>query len=432
MSHVLVVGSGGREYAIVEQLCKDPTVTQITCSPGSLAMTKIDERVGLFAQDTILQLHGYAKYNGVDVTIVGPEIPLVDGIVDAFQADNMKIVGPTRAAAQLEGSKSFCKEVLHANGIPTADFGIFHLASAAKEYVRSHGVPVVIKADGLAAGKGVTVAFTMEEADQAIDDCLLLDKFDLGNNRKVVIEDYLQGVECSVMALTDGTFVHPWIAARDHKQVFDGNKGPNTGGMGAYAPIPDMTPSLMETIRSTILVPIVLAMARRGTPYRGILYVGLMLTKTGPKVLECNCRFGDPELQALMALLKPRLLTLLEATTQDGKLESLVRSLESNFWENERAVCLVLCSHGYPGKIDRGLLIEGLAEAKHHDVAVIHAGTRLDPHTNQYFTNGGRVLNIVATGIDYGAARAKAYAAAKCITFGGKTPQYRTDIAAGI
>ncbi len=430
---IMVIGSGGREAAIVEKICKDESVEslgRIICAPGSAGIEGMDARVELLSENGMGALCSFALRAGVDLTIVGPEAPLVAGIVDLFTDAGLRIVGPTRAAAQLEGSKAFAKELMRQHGIPTAPFEVFEDPGQACDYITRHGVPIVIKADGLAAGKGVVVARSMQQALDAVEGIMMKRQFgDAG--QRVVIEDCLYGTECSMIVLTDGISVLPLLSAQDYKPLFDNNEGPNTGGMGCYAPVPACTPALQARIMTEILLPMVTAMRLAGHPYRGILYAGLMLTASGPMVLEFNCRAGDPETQALLPLVDVDLLPLLEATTHDGGLNRLPME-ERTHRRNTCAVCLVLTAPGYPGTPEVGLPIDGFRQAEALYVQVLHAGTAWDKATNCWVTKGGRVLNLVATGRSFTEARDRVYAAARCITFGRKQPHYRTDIAAGV
>ncbi|MDP3997846.1 MAG: phosphoribosylamine--glycine ligase [bacterium] len=433
MKTVLVIGSGGREAAIVKKLCQDATVGSVVCSPGSTGIRTIGPKVTLFPwpadPDHYRALIDFAKGRRVDLTVVGPETPLVDGIVDAFREAGLRIVGPTKSAARLEGSKVFCKELLRDNHIPTADFQVFDNPQAAFTYIRKHDLPVVVKADGLAAGKGVTVAHTEEEATNAINQIMILHQFGRDAGRRVVIEDYLQGRECSMIALIDDKDIIPLITAQDYKPAFDCDQGPNTGGMGCYSPVPFCTPIIRQKIISDILFPTTEAMKKLGAPYTGVLYAGLMLTKDGPKVLEFNCRFGDPETQAILALMNPDVsfMSFLEATT-NGTLYKLP-SLDRCGWQNKKAVCVVLAAPGYPGIYTKGLTIRGIEKAEALGVSVLHAGTARSKEGDYWVTNGGRVLNLITVGETFAEARDSVYTGVWCITFNGATPHHRTDIA---
>lgn len=436
MTDVLMIGSGGREAAIVEKLCEDSTVERVFCSPGSGGIQAISSKVGLFPGPTgpgdYKELIAFAKRQQVSLTIVGPEVPLVDGIVNAFSQAGLRIVGPTMDGARLEGSKVFCKNLLRDDGIPTADYEIFDDPRSASQYIRKHGVPIVVKADGLAAGKGVIVAHTEEVAIEAVNQIMVRHQFGENAGRKVVVEEFLQGQECSVMALTDGEMVMPFPPVQDYKPVFDDDKGPNTGGMGCYAPVPACTLEIRQEVIDRILYPTVKAMKKAGCSYRGVLYAGLMLTTDGPKVMEFNCRFGDPEVQVLLALMKPSisLLSLLEATVED-RLDTLP-SIEEGSWQDRKAICVVLATHGYPGSYPKGLVIEGIEQAEAKGISVIHAGTKRAADGRGWVTDGGRVLHLVAigdTGGTFSEVRDHVYAGVECIKFGGKPPHFRTDIA---
>lgn len=428
MKNVLVIGSGGREAAIVKKLCEDTSIEHVFCAPGSMGIKSISSKVELFSGSSGYEaLVAFVERQQVSLTIVGPEVPLVDGIVNMFNRAGLRIVGPTKAAAQIEGSKVFCKQLLSDNDIPTAPFEVFDDPGCARQCVDLHDMPVVIKADGLAAGKGVIVAHTKHEAMVAVNDIMVLHKFGKEAGQQVIVEDFLQGEECSIIALTDGETVIPFIPAQDYKPALDDDKGLNTGGMGCYAPVPAYTFWLREQIIKDILLPTVQAMQRAGTPYKGVLYAGIMLTSDGPQVLEFNCRFGDPETQALLALMKVDLLPLLEATA-NGTLGSISDHLLPR-WHDEVAVCVVLAAPGYPGSYPKGLIIEGIDQAEAKGVSVIHAGTAQKPGGDGWITNGGRVLNLVALGATFSEARDCVYAGVECITFDGKKPHFRTDIA---
>lgn len=431
---ILVVGSGGREAALVQKLCESESIKLIYCAPGSDSIGKLDARVHCVFRNDDADKHTlceFAKEKGIDLTIVGPEAPLVDGIVDVFMAKHLRIVGPTEEAARLEGSKAFCKKLLRAHNISTPDFEIFNDPSQAKAYINRQPVPVVVKADGLAGGKGVFVARTRPEGRQAIDTIMVERKFGEEAGRCVVIENFLQGVECSVMALSDGRSLLPLPPVQDYKRAGDNNTGVNTGGMGSIAPLPAALGTMRKKILSEILYPTISALRSRGTPYRGILYAGLMISQGEPYVLEFNCRFGDPELQVLLCLLESDLMSLLEATV-NGAVKDLCQLGGMPRWRSDRrAVCLVLASDGYPEKYQVALPIDGLEEARPF-VHVIHAGTKWCRDREQWLTNGGRVLNLVAIAPTFPEARRRVYAAAECITFGGRRPQYRTDIAADV
>lgn len=415
---VLVVGNGGREHAIAWKISQSPRADRVFVAPGNAGTAKDVENIEI-AADNITELVAFAKQNEIGLTVVGPEIPLCNGIVDAFEDAGLKVFGPSRAAAQLEGSKVFCKNVLRAADVPTADFQEFHSAEPAERFINERysetpdDCPVVIKADGLAAGKGAIVCSTREEALEAIDIIARQKQFgDAGN--KMIIEDRLQGIEASILAITDGQTILTLPPAEDHKRAHDGDTGPNTGGMGAYCPTPSIDDKTLRWVESNVLVQTVHVMKRKRNPFRGILYAGMMMTPQGPKVLEYNVRFGDPECQPLLMRLKTDFLNLLEATV-DRRL-SEIGPLQ---WDERPSVCVVMASDGYPGKYEKGKIIRGLEEAAAiEDVKVFHAGTRLDDEQN-VVTNGGRVLGVTALGDSVATAKLQAYKAIKCIRWDG-------------
>ena len=401
---VLVVGSGGREHTLVWKLSQSPRVNKIYCAPGNAGISSLAECVPIKVSD-LESLRDFALAQKVDLTVVGPEAPLVAGLIDIFEEAGLKVFGPNKAAAQLEGSKSFAKELMAKFGIPTGHFKTFTEPEAAKAYIRQLNTPCVVKVDGLAAGKGVVVAMKPEEALQAVDDLT-------ANNQEaaatLLVEEFLQGEEVTVMAFADGNAVRPMVWAQDHKRVYDGDEGPNTGGMGAYSPTGLETPELERQIYREILVPTVKAMAQEGRPFRGILYAGLILTQEGPKVLEYNARFGDPECQVILPRLKTDLVDIIEDVL-DGKLANLDIS-----WSEEAAACVVMASGGYPGKYEVGYPISGL-ENLPQDVVVFHAGTTHDQ--GQIVTGGGRVLGITGLGATLEKAVASAYSGVDRIRF---------------
>lgn len=411
---VLVVGSGGREHTLVWKLSQSPRVNKIYCAPGNAGISSLAECVPIKVSD-LESLRDFALAQKVDLTVVGPEAPLVAGLIDIFEEAGLKVFGPNKAAAQLEGSKSFAKELMAKYGIPTGHFKTFTEPEAAKAYIRQLNTPCVVKVDGLAAGKGVVVAMKPEEALQAVDDLT-------ANNQEaaatLLVEEFLQGEEVTVMAFADGNAVRPMVWAQDHKRVYDGDEGPNTGGMGAYSPTGLETPELERQIYREILVPTVKAMAQEGRPFRGILYAGLILTREGPKVLEYNARFGDPECQVILPRLKSDLVDIIEAVL-DGKLANLDIS-----WSEEAAACVVMASGGYPGKYEVGYPISGL-ENLPQDVVVFHAGTTHDQ--GQIVTGGGRVLGITGLGATLEKAVASAYSGVDRIRFTNR--HCRMDIA---
>lgn len=411
---ILVVGSGGREHALVWKMARSPIVTEIYCAPGNPGIARLAGCVPINVND-IGNLLGFARRAAIDLTVVGPEAPLVAGIGDAFQEAGLLIFGPSRSAAQLEGSKAFAKELMLRAGIPTAHHATFTEARAALAYLEAHPGPVVVKADGLAAGKGVVVAEDPAMARDAVKD-MFSGRFGPAGAR-VVIEERLEGEEVSILALCDGETVLPLLPSQDHKRVGEGDTGPNTGGMGAYAPVPFYTPAIARQVEEDILRPVLQAMAAAGQPYRGVLYAGLMLTREGPKVLEFNCRFGDPETQPLMLLLKSDLVELMLATVR-GELAG--KEVE---WYPGAAAGVVLAASGYPGTYRKGEPIAGLEEVP-AGVEVFHAGTALVD--GQVVTSGGRVLCVTARGEDLPAALEHAYCGVKVIRFAGS--YYRRDI----
>jgi phosphoribosylamine--glycine ligase len=416
---VLVVGQGGREHALAWKLKQSPKVEQVYCAPGN-AGTALDAiNVDILATNAD-GLVKFAKNEGIGLTVIGPEAPLVAGVADAFLAAGLKVFGPSKAAAALEGSKLFCKEVLRQANVPTADFRLFDQAEAAMEYLEEKDDgPLVVKADGLAAGKGVSVCKNREEAILAVHDMLVERKFgDAG--AKILIEECLVGQELSILALVDGRTIVTLESSQDHKAAYDGDRGPNTGGMGAYSPAPLATPELMDSIIHKILIPTVHTMRRRGAEFRGVLYAGLMLTPQGPKVLEYNVRLGDPEAQPVLMRLKTDLLDVLLAASE-GRLKELPE-LE---WDPRPAVCVVMASDGYPGAYTRGHAIRGLEQAAElSDVKVFHAGTSWQG--DAIVNDGGRVLGVTALGTDLAAAKKRAYEAVKRIRWDGAW--CRTDI----
>ena len=415
---ILVIGSGGREHALVWKLSQSSEVDKIYCAPGSAGIAELAESVAI-APHEIDKLADFAEQRKLNLTIVGPELPLTLGIADLFESRGLKIFGPNRAAAQLEGSKAFAKKLMTENGIPTASAGIFTDSAAAKRYLAEHSAPYVVKADGLAAGKGVLICATREEAESAIDEILVQKAFGEAGER-VVIEEFVEGEEASFMALTDGEHVLPLPSSQDHKRVFDNDDGPNTGGMGAYSPAPVVTRAVHERVLREVLTPLMAGLRHRGILYRGVLYVGLMITPGGPKVLEFNARFGDPECQVIMMRLKSDLVPLLEATA-NGTL----RDVEPE-WYEDPAVCVVLSAGGYPGSYEHGDEIRGLEELNDWRKGfVFHAGTT--KHHGAWRTSGGRVLGVTARGRDLAEAVKEAYRAVAAIRWDGM--HYRKDIA---
>jgi phosphoribosylamine--glycine ligase len=409
---VLVVGHGGREHALVWKLAQSPTVSKVFCAPGNAgtAVDGINVDIGATNIDGLLK---FAKAEDIGLTVVGPEAALVAGIVDAFEAAGLRIFGPSRLAAELEGSKVFAKDLLRQSTIPTAEAQIFSDAETAEAYIADREeVALVVKADGLAAGKGVTVCANKAVALDAVKRIMRQKEFGEAGKR-VIIEERLDGEEASILALTDGSTIVPLETSQDHKAAFDEDRGPNTGGMGAYSPAPLITPALMDQIIGQILVPTVHAMKKRGRPFKGVLYAGVMITHQGPKVLEFNTRFGDPEAQPLLMRLKTDLAPLLVAIA-DGTLDQHP-PLE---WDPRPAVCVVMAAAGYPGEYEKGSVIRGLEEAARlSNVKVFHAGTEL--RGGQPVTSGGRVLGVTALGDNISDAKLRAYQAVKCIRWDG-------------
>jgi phosphoribosylamine---glycine ligase len=415
--NVLIIGNGGREHALAWKLAQSHRVERVFVAPGNAGTALEAENVDLGMED-FPRLVKFAKENQIGLTVVGPEAPLCAGIADVFQEEGLRVFGPTRSAAQLEGSKVFCKNLLRTADVPTADYRVFRDAESADRYIKDRytlpdeDVPVVVKADGLAAGKGAIVCRRRKDALEAIDRIARKKEFgDAGN--QLVIEERLDGHEASVLAITDGRTILTLSPAQDHKAAYDGDKGPNTGGMGAYSPTPLLSDEQIGWVEEHVLVPTVHAMKRARIPFRGVLYAGLMMTGQGPKVLEYNVRFGDPECQPILMRLKTDLADVLEATV-DGRLEE-IGALE---WDPRAAVCVVMASEGYPGPYEKGKPIRGLEDAARlPDVKVFHAGTALSG--GQVVTNGGRVLGVTALGNSIPAAKLQAYTAVKCIRWEG-------------
>ena len=416
---VLVIGAGGREHALVWKIAQSPKVKKIYCAPGNAGIAELAECVDISAEN-IEGLADFAVNEKIDLTVVGPEVPLCKGIVDLFIEKKRKIFGPTKGCAELEGSKVFCKGILRRYGIPTSNFRTFKSSKSAIAFIKSAQYPLVVKADGLAAGKGVIICHTESQAVVAIEGMMVKKIFGKAGDQ-ILVEEFLNGQEASIMALTDGRTILMLESTQDHKRVYDGDRGPNTGGMGAFSPASAADEHNTDRIIREILVPIVHAMNREKRRFRGVLYAGIMITKSGPKVLEFNVRFGDPETQPLMMRLKSDLVPILQATI-DNDLENV--ELE---WDPRPSVSVVMASGGYPGKYEPGYEITGVEEAaKADDVEVFQAGTRRDD--GKLATSGGRVLGVTALDTDMGAAREKAYAAVGKINFRGA--HYRKDIGA--
>ena len=414
---VLVIGGGGREHALVWKLAASPRVEKIYCVPGNPGIARFAECIEADVSDNEA-LYRIAVEKQVELTVVGPELPLVNGVVDYFAERGLRVFGPSKAAAQLEGSKTFAKDLMQKYDIPTAKYQTFTDAKDALAYVKQQGAPIVIKADGLAAGKGVIVAMTLEEALAGVN-MILCDQAFGSAGSSVVIEEFMSGEEASLLAFSDGKTVVPMVAAQDHKRVFDGDEGPNTGGMGAYAPAPVVTDAIRQEVLKTILQPAVDAMRQEGIIYKGCLYAGLMITPQGPRVVEFNARFGDPETQVVLPLLENDLVDVLEACI-DGTLDKM-----DIVWKQEAAVCVVAAAGGYPGTYAKGEIIEGLDAAEENGTVVFHAGTALKD--GRIVTGGGRVLGVTAVAAGVAEAVQKVYAAMPKLHFKGI--QYRKDIA---
>ena len=417
--NILVIGSGGREHALAWSAARSPSVERVFVAPGNAGTAReakcgnVDIGVGDFQR-----LADFARENDVALTIVGPEAPLVDGICDYFAERELRCFGPGARAAQLEGSKSFTKDFLARHAIPTADYETFEDLDAARAYVRAKGTPIVIKADGLAAGKGVVVAATEAEAMSALERMLRGGAFG-GAGRKVVIEEFLDGEEASFICLCDGSTALPFATSQDHKARDDGDRGPNTGGMGAYSPAPVVTPEIHDRIMAEVIEPTIRGMAGEGAPYVGFLYAGLMIMPDGtPKVIEFNCRFGDPEAEPVLMRLESDLVTLCDKAL-DGELQGVELC-----WNERAALGVVMAAGGYPESYEKGDVITGLEEADGEDIKTFHAGTRLED--GAVVTNGGRVLCVVGLGNDVAAAQAKAYQGVQAIHFCNR--YFRTDI----
>lgn len=405
---ILVVGSGGREHAIVWKLAHSPLADEIYCAPGNAGIADLAECVNIPADDVDTLLE-FAQAEGIGLTVVGPEAPLAAGIVDKFTAAGLKIFGPSQKAAMIEGSKALAKEIMEKYNIPTAKYAAFMDKAAALAYLDANPAPIVVKADGLAAGKGVVVAMTTTEAKEAVESMLSGNAFGEAGAR-VVIEEYLEGEEVSVLAFSDGKTVLPMVSAQDHKRVFDDDKGPNTGGMGAYSPTPIYTPQLAEQVVQQVLQPAVDGLRQEGRLYKGVLYAGLMLTKQGVKVLEFNARFGDPETQAVLMRLQSDLVEIMLAVIDERLHEHEL------VWTEDAAVCVVMASGGYPGSYAKGQPISGLEQAAElADTVVFHAGTKFS--AQQVVSDGGRVLGVTACAPSIKEAIDKAYAAVDLISW---------------
>lgn len=415
---VLVIGNGGREHAIVWKLAQDSCAPEIFCAPGNAGTQSLATNLPIGAED-VAGIVAWAREHRPDLTVVGPEAPLCAGVTDALEAEGLKVFGPSRAAAALEGSKAFSKDVMEAAGVPTARFRVYRDSAAAIAGLDAFSLPVVVKADGLAAGKGVVIAQTRAEAETALREMLDGGRFGAAG-AEVVVEEFLEGEEASVFALCDGERVVLLPAAQDHKRVFDHDEGPNTGGMGAYTPAPIATPEVMAFTKERIVLPVLRELKRRGIVYKGVLFCGLMIGPKGVNVLEFNCRFGDPETEVVLPSVASDLIPVLLACAE-GRLQEALVTLRS-----EAAATVVMAAPGYPGSYPKGLVISGLAEAEKTGCTVFHAGTAVKD--GQVVTAGGRVLTVTAFGKDLRAAVAAAYEGVSKIHFEGA--HYRRDIAA--
>jgi phosphoribosylamine--glycine ligase len=414
---VLVVGGGGREHALVWKIAQSPKVSKIYCAPGNAGISNQARLTPIKAND----LNGLLEFSlkeEIDLTVVGPEEPLTKGIVDLFTSKGLSIFGPSQKAAEIEGSKAFAKEVMEKYRIPTASYGVFNNRREAVEYIRKQVFPMVVKADGLASGKGVIICKTKEEAIQSVDQ-IMVEKFFGEAGNRVIIEEYLMGEEASYVAFTDGKTILPMASSQDHKAIFDGDQGPNTGGMGAYSPAPVVTDEVHERIMEQILKPLIQGMAEEGRPYKGALYAGLMIHEGHPKVLEFNARFGDPETQPVLMRMKGDIVPILEACISGNLSECEIE------WDSRASVCVVMTSRGYPEDYEKGKAISGLKEVSQmENVFVFHAGTAFQD--DQVVTNGGRVLGVTGLGKDISSAIERTYQAVKKISWNGV--HYRTDI----
>lgn len=417
---VLIIGSGGREHALAWKIAQSPLLTKLYAAPGNAGIAGMAECVSIAPSD-IEGLVSFAKKETVDLTVVGPESPLVEGIKDRFVKEGLKLFGPGKEAARLEGSKAFAKDLMHRCGIPTAHYEVFSNVKEAKHYAIEAEMPLVIKADGLAAGKGVVVCHSSQETVDALNRIMSGDQFGKAGS-KVVVEDLLEGEELSVLALTDGKKIIPLASSQDHKRAYDHDRGPNTGGMGAYSPYPKISREKLAEVVDITVKPVIEHMAKEGTPYQGILYAGLMLTGDGPYVLEYNCRFGDPEAQAVLPRLKSDILPVMMEIAE-GHLKT-----ETLDWHAKTCMSVVMASGGYPGAYEKGIRIYGLDTVQEEDVHVFHAGTKLN-EKGEFFTDGGRVLSVTGLGETLREAHDKAYQAVRKIRF--EHAFYRRDIGRG-
>lgn len=415
---VAVIGGGGREHTLAWKLAQSPSVDKLYAIPGSAAMSEVAQCVDIALSD-LDAITDYAKNEGIDMLVVGPEVPLTEGIADLAQSKGLAVFGPNKAAAQMEGSKVFAKNLMKKYHVPTAAYASFTDGEAAKAYIKKQGAPIVVKADGLAAGKGVVVAQTEAEAIEAVN-AMMEDHIFGASGGRIVIEECMVGEEASLLAFVDGKTIVPMISAQDHKRIFDNDEGPNTGGMGAYAPAPVVTPEIRKEVEEKILKPVVDGLKQEGITYQGCLYAGLMITADGPKVVEFNCRFGDPETQAVLPLLDGDLAQIMYACAKGTLTADMVH------WKDAAACCVIMASAGYPASSHKGDVISGLDAVDKEDVMVFHSGTA--KKDGQYVTNGGRVLGVTAVAGDLKSAIKKAYANVKRIHFDGQ--QVRSDIGA--
>jgi len=414
---VLVVGGGGREHALVWKIAQSPKVSKVFCAPGNAGISRLATLVPIKAND-LEGLLVFALKEKIDLTVVGPEDPLTRGVVDLFESKGLRIFGPNRKAAEIEGSKAFAKEIMKKYGIPTASFKTFKKRAEAVTYLQSQKLPIVVKADGLAAGKGVIVCKTLEEAIRSVDQ-IMVEKVFGDAGKQVIIEECLVGEEASFIAFTDGKTIIPTASSQDHKAVFDGDEGPNTGGMGAYSPAPVVTPKVHEKIMNEILRPVIDGMAKEGRPCKGALYAGVMVSEGQPKVLEFNARFGDPETQPVLMRMKSDIVPVLEACCHGTLSEQRIE------WDKRASVCVVMASGGYPGDYEKGKKIQGLEDvSRMKDVYVFQAATAMDQ--NGIVTNGGRVLGVTGLGEDIPKAIERTYQAVRKISWDGV--HYRNDI----
>ena len=416
---ILIVGSGGREHALAWKISQSPRVNKIYCAPGNAGTESLAENLPILATD-IQELKKFAFKEKIDLTVVGPELPLTHGIVDEFEQNNLKCFGPYQIAAELEGSKVFAKQFMERHKIPTAGFKIADSPKQAKKILNSGDFPfpVVLKADGLAAGKGVLICRSLKQAEKGVEELMVEKRFGEAG-RFILIEEFLRGKEASFIVLSDGAKVCPFVTTMDHKTVYDGNKGPNTGGMGAVSPSPYINKDMFNEVAKDIVFPTIARMLEEGRKYKGVLYVGLMLTEQGPKVLEYNCRFGDPETQPQMLRLKSDIVDLMEMTIEENILDKDIE------WNDKAAACVVAASGGYPKKYEKGKLIKGLDKAsKIEGIEIFHAGTRKEE--KNYYTNGGRVLNVCCADNSLSDAMEKIYNALDDINF--EAMHFRRDI----